>query len=220
MNGGAGLDQFLELIRAYFPKDLKERISISTCHKYKGLEKSMVIVLDAVLRRYPMVHPDWVFSRILGDSPEKITNEERRLFYVALTRAAKKLVIMTDGENKSPFLYDIKTNRFFWQAINWQDYPPVAGQSSRMVVKVGNQESRSGGGTFAIKDRLKAAGYQWQSVGWPCWEKSFPAIGFSIEAIKSEIGNELANGLEVKITNDVDEPIACFLVNDGLWRER
>ena len=87
---------------------MKERISISTAHKYKGLEKPMVIVLDAVARSYPLIHPDWAFSRVLGDSPEKITKEERRLFYVALTRAIEKLVIITDGRSKSPFLEELE----------------------------------------------------------------------------------------------------------------
>lgn len=93
-------------------------------------------------------------------------------------------------------------------------------RSTYVVVSIGNQDNCGGRPTYSIKDRLKAAGYQWQSIGWPCWEKSFPAIGFSIEAIKSEIGSELSNGIEVRIKNDVDEPIACFQVNDGQWRER
>lgn len=52
--------------------------------------------MDAVARSYPLIHPDWVFSRVLGDSLEKIICEERRLLYVAMTRAAEKLVITTD----------------------------------------------------------------------------------------------------------------------------
>jgi len=218
--GGGGLDQFLALIRSYFPRGLKERISISTCHKYKGLEKSMVIVLDAVVRRYPMIHTDWVFTRILGDSPEKITNEERRLFYVALTRAASKLVIITEGKKQSPFLDDIKANRFFWSDIDWQSYPPIAGLSSRMVVKVGNQGSRSDSGTYAIRGLLKAEGYQWQSVGWQCWAKSVPGEGFSVEAVKQEVWCQLAHGIEVRLANDNDVTIDCFLINDGQWRGR
>ena len=92
----SGLERYLELVRTFFPKDLRKRIAISTVHKYKGLEKPMVIVLDAVARSYPLIHPDWIFSRIIGDSPEKIIEEERRLFYVALTRAVERLVIITD----------------------------------------------------------------------------------------------------------------------------
>ena len=58
---GRGLARYLDLIRSFFPKGLKERVSISTVHKYKGLEKPMVIVIDAVARSYPLIHPDWAF---------------------------------------------------------------------------------------------------------------------------------------------------------------
>ena len=103
-----GLDRYGELIRSFFPEGLKQRITISTAHKYKGLERRMVIVLDAVERSYPLIHPDWIFSRILGDSLDTITSEERRLFYVALTRASDCLVIFTDKRRISPFLEDIQ----------------------------------------------------------------------------------------------------------------
>ena len=62
---GRGLDKYLGLIRSFFPNDRKERISISTVHKYKGLEKPMVIVLDLVDGRYPLIHPDWFFQEFL-----------------------------------------------------------------------------------------------------------------------------------------------------------
>lgn len=93
---GKGKGGYIELIRSLFPKSVSDRITISTAHSYKGLEKPTVIVMDAVARSYPLIHPDWVFSRVLGDSLEKIICEERRLLYVAMTRAAEKLVITTD----------------------------------------------------------------------------------------------------------------------------
>ena len=46
---------------------LSEKISISTTHKYKGLEKAIVIILDAFERNYPLIHPEWVFFRIFGE---------------------------------------------------------------------------------------------------------------------------------------------------------
>jgi DNA helicase-4 len=109
---GRGLARFLDLVRSFFPSGLRERISISTAHKYKGLEKPMVIVLDLVARSYPLIHPDWAFSRILGDSPQKITEEERRLLYVALTRAVDTLVVFTEGRGKSPFLDELERDSF------------------------------------------------------------------------------------------------------------
>lgn len=214
---GRGLVRYLDLVRSFFPNGLRERISISTAHKYKGLEKPMVIVLDLVARSYPLIHPDWAFSRILGDSTQKITEEERRLLYVALTRAADTLVIFTEGRSKSPFLEELK-RKMPLAAVDWADYPPLLGLTTRLVVKVGNQERRGGAPTFAIKDLLKAAGYQWQSTGWQGWAKSFPAEGFRTETLMSEVWSERADGIDVRIFDDANTPVAQFLVNGGEWR--
>lgn len=213
---GHGLDRYLDLVRSFFPKGLKERISTSTVHRYKGLEKPMVIVLDAVARSYPLIHPDWAFSRILGDSPEKITKEERRLLYVALTRAIDPLVVITDGRSKSPFLEELE-RRQQMSEVNWADYPPVRGVTTRLVVKVGNQQHRGGAPTFAIKDLLKASGYQWQPTGWPGWAKNFSADGFKVETLKSEVWTDIADGVEVRILDDTETLAAQFLINCGNW---
>lgn len=210
------LNGFLESIRSFFPKGLKERITISTAHKYKGLEKPMVIVLDAIARSYPLIHPDWAFSRVLGDSLEKIIKEERRLLYVALTRAVEKLVIITDGRSKSLFLEELE-RRHSPSVINWADYAPVRGATTRLVVKVGNQDRRGVAPTLAIKDLLKATGYQWRSTGWCAWTKSFPAEGFSVETIRAEIWTEPADGIEVRVFDDTDLLAAHFLIDDGSW---
>ena len=63
-------------------------------------------MLDAIDLRYPLLHPNWIFTRVFGDSIEHLTDEERRLFYVALTRAKEELYILTENNNPSPFLED------------------------------------------------------------------------------------------------------------------
>jgi DNA helicase-4 len=211
--GSQSLARYLDLVRSFFPIGLRERISISTAHKYKGLEKSMVIVLDLVARSYPLIHPDWTFSRILGDSLKKIAEEERRLLYVALTRAADTVVVFTEDKNKSIFLEELE-RKINLAAVEWADYPPLRGPTTRLVVKVGNQERRGGSPTFAIKDLLKASGYQWQSNG---WAKSFPAEGFKTEILKSEVWSKTANGIDVCIFDDTDAAVARFLVDGGFW---
>ena len=213
---GRGLARYLDLIRSYFPSGLKDRITISTAHKYKGLEKPMVILLDLVARSYPLIHPDWAFSRILGDSPQKITEEERRLLYVTLTRAEDTLMILTEGRNKSPFLEELERATSL-PTVNWKDYPALRGAATRLVVKVINENGRGGAPTFAIKDLLKASGYQWQSGGTPGWEKSFPVAGFNSEILKSEVWAGPADGVEVWIFDDAETPVAQFLVRGGDW---
>jgi hypothetical protein len=117
----------------------------------------VVIVLDAVDRSYPLIHPDWVFSRALGDSIEKIITEERRLFYVALTRAVDTLIILTEQRSSSPFLDELRGIPML-RDLDWSQFPPLRDSINRLTVKVGNQAGRGNGSTFAIKDQLQAEG--------------------------------------------------------------
>ena len=207
-----GLDRYLDLVRSFFPKDLQDRITISTAHKYKGLEKPMVIVLDAVARSYPLIHPDWVFSRILGDSAEKISDEERRLFYVALTRAVETLVVITDGRSKSPFLEEIERT-IKLSKINWSEFnpPAVSSNNCRLVVNVS-------GGSYQIRDLLKACKYNFHSIN-KCWEKSFPTDNFNIDLLKNEVWSSSATELNVKIFNEANILVSKFSITDGNWNE-
>jgi DNA helicase-4 len=213
---GRGLSVYLDMVRSLFPKGLRERISISTAHKYKGLEKSTVIVMDAVARSYPLIHPDWAFSRILGDTLEKITKEERRLFYVALTRAIDRLVIIADSQSRSPFMDEL-CRSYPFEKIEWDEYPPIRSTSSRLVVKIGNQVSRGSTPTYAIKDLLKASGYEFQAAGWPGWAKSFPIDGFRLDLLISELWASEADGVEVRVYDETDVLVAKILNNAGKW---
>lgn len=216
--GGKGdLERYLRLVRSFFPKDHWNRISISTAHKYKGLEKQVVIVLDAVDRSYPLIHPDWAFARILGDSPEKIAEEERRLLYVALTRAIDTLVIMTDGLSKSPFLAEIEKHQTLG-AINWGQYPPVESPvNRRLVVRVSDALHKLfDSGTYAIKESLNARKYRWQSVS-KYWEKSFLIQDFSVESLINEDWAMAANCVVVEIFDESEQLGARFSVNRGEW---
>lgn len=214
--GGKGLSGYLELVRAFFSKDIAEGISISTAHKYKGLEKPVVIIMDAVARSYPLIHPDWAFSRILGDGPDRIAREERRLLYVALTRAIDELFIVTERQSYSPFIEEVaKTMRL--AKIDWSEFPAVRSKSMRLLVQVGNQEGRGVSPTFAIKDQLKASGYQWQSIGPTGWIKGFQANGFDISRIQGEVWASAADGIEVRILDESECVVARYVVDAGTW---
>ena len=214
---GRGIDRFLNHIRSFFPRALRERITISTAHKYKGLEKSVVIVLDAVARSYPLIHPDWVFARIFGDSPEKITQEERRLLYVALTRAIDTLVVFTEGRGKSPFLEDIE-KQMKLQPLDWAAFPSVASISgNRLVVQVKNQPDVPFGiGTFAVKNQLMACRYNWHAVN-ELWEKSFPVGGFNFDIVRNEVWATAACRVDISVVDDSETEIASYRLDLGAW---
>ena len=210
-----GLDAYCDLMRSYFPEELRSRISTSTAHKYKGLQNDAVIVVDAVLRSYPLIHPDWIFTRVLGDDIEKIISEERRLFYVALTRAVETLIILTEQKNISPFLQGIVSSQAL-QDISWEEFSPVKDKNSRLTVRVENLNKHNNGATYAIKDQLKASGYRWDSRN-KVWQKSFIEEGFSVDNLQKSIWSPLADEISVRIVDEHESLIGEYAINSGQW---
>ena len=71
---------------------------------FKGLEADNVI-LNVSKWCFPLIHRDWVYNRILGASIDSITDEEHRLLYVGLTRARKRLYLLSvSPDETSPFI--------------------------------------------------------------------------------------------------------------------
>lgn len=208
------LEGFLLHVRDHFPSELRNHITASTVHKYKGMEQKIVIALDVVEQGYPLIHPSWVFNRVLGETLEGIVSEERRLLYVALTRAVDELVIVTDSKNRSPFLKSL-ARYVKLPLVEWGDYPPPLVHENRFVIKVGNRKDDQGAGTYPVKDLLKAAGYQWRSSGWRSWQKVVLANDFSVEMLMQEHWAKAAKGVEIIICDESDAAIEAYEVNSG-----
>ncbi len=165
-----GLDRFLHHIRSFLAKEDRDRVTIYTAHRYKGLEKSAVIVLDGVAGSYPLIHPAWIYLRLFGDSLQSIEDEERRLFYVALTRARQSLAILTEKRRTSPFLSDIR-GRATINTLQWESLPANASpDDSRVEVRVSG---------FEVRDQLKDLGFSYEPTG-RLWRRTFPENGFSM----------------------------------------
>ncbi|MEH2408684.1 UvrD-helicase domain-containing protein [Nostoc sp.] len=210
-----GLDSFLNLLHSYVPEESRDAVTISTAHKYKGLQKDVVIILDAVPRCYPLIHPDLMFSRVFGDTIERVIDEERRLFYVALTRAVEHLFIVTETKNLSPFVEELKS-RTRINLLDWLDYPPFVGSIQHITVKVGNQAGKGGNGTYAIKDLLNAEGYSWRTIKWSAWCCTFPAQDFSIQQyFDNAQWISQAAGIEVRFYDDLENMLAKYYVDSG-----
>jgi len=104
------LDAFLERLKACFPTSERHslfknnKVKMGTVHSYKGLEADIVIVLGVCDDLFPFTHPDNILYEPLGVTEEDILDEERRLFYVALTRASKRLYLLTEMGKESRFI--------------------------------------------------------------------------------------------------------------------
>ena len=169
------LDEFLNHIRARLPFEQRQRVSASTVHKFKGQEQDSVILLDANSHCYPLIHPNWVFMRIFGDSPEQIEQEERRLFYVALTRARKSLVVLTNSTARSPYIDTIKSHSEL-VPLSWNELSPILRpQDDTLEIRVITPHLIP-----EIIGQLKEHNYRWSGK---YWIKKVPQAGFSWSSV-------------------------------------
>lgn len=215
---GNKLVTFLEHIRSYFPEDISRRISISTTHKYKGRERQAVILIDASARRYPHIHPLWVFSRILGSDLDSIEEDDRRLFYVAVTRAINQLFVISESkETLTSYLENAAPQQL---KLNWSDFEAPVGKSGSIVIQIENIKTNNGntGGTFAIKDLLKINRFVWSSSR-RVWHKSAPRELFDVEELQKESWAQFEgiHGLRVSIYREPHGELARYEIRDGKW---
>lgn len=89
-------------------------INFLTVHKSKGLEADNVIVLNMQnsLLGFPnKISNDPVLSLVLNDSEDYEYAEERRLFYVAITRTKNRTYLIAPEKNYSIFLKEMINNK-------------------------------------------------------------------------------------------------------------
>jgi superfamily I DNA/RNA helicase len=104
-----------KMFTPYFQRFKTEgiRIQARTIHGAKGLESKVVFILGLTDGNggFPDVWlEDRIFQIIKKADHDLLLEEERRLFYVAITRAKDKLFLITEKGNESSFLKEIPTN--------------------------------------------------------------------------------------------------------------
>lgn len=94
-------------------------VEFLTVHRSKGLQADYVIILNCVSGKYgfPSEQADDPILNLLLSKADRFKNgEERRLFYVALTRSKNKTFITTNTSYKSKFLNEIDNKNI--EALN------------------------------------------------------------------------------------------------------
>ena len=91
-------------------RNMSSCVEFSTVHRAKGREADYVIVLDLILGSFPSdIEDDPLLELVLP--PVSATAypfaEERRLFYVAITRGRKGVYVVTDSSRPSPFVREL-----------------------------------------------------------------------------------------------------------------
>lgn len=86
-------------------------IEFLTIHASKGSEADYVIIMDVISGKYGFptgVNDDPLLEIVLSKGETYPNAEERRLMYVAMTRARRTVYIMTEDRNKSVFVMELE----------------------------------------------------------------------------------------------------------------
>ena len=176
-------------------------------------------MLDASEKRYPFIHPNWVFNRIFGIDVPTLVEDDRRLFYVAATRAIEQLILLSESrESLTPYLASLTRQCV---EVEWTHLRAPDAKVNPVIVQVRDIER---GSTYACSDMLKANGFKWSAVA-KCWHKAYVQEMFSVTVLQAQ--NWALPDLEdqdilmkVDITVEPHGKLAEFEVRNGRWIEQ
>ena len=210
--GGSLLDRFGEKVKSMLPTELTKKVLFSTIHGFKGNEADVVIFLDPIERSFPSIHHTWRLQRIFGVTHEALEEEELRLLYVALTRAAKHLVLIcNESIELTPFLSK-NANIGNFKLIDWSKIDDVGIDEINVTIR------STGFGTRNISAELKAAKYFYR-VDSKSWSKYYRAEAFNFENLKMSSWG--VNADDVSVTIDYPDGITSttWKITNGQWSE-
>lgn len=91
-----------------------DNLEFITAHKSKWKEADIIILLDITEKKYPSeeksLSDDIKYDRLFGVTPESLLKDERRLFYVAITRAKERIYILSDNDKNTGLLKELNRN--------------------------------------------------------------------------------------------------------------
>ena len=82
----------------------KEHLTLSTIHSIKGLEAEMVFVIGCSQNNFPCRNSENPIMDSIKMYEYDKEEEERRLFYVAISRAKNKLHLTYSGKKHTYFI--------------------------------------------------------------------------------------------------------------------
>lgn len=88
-------------------KEVEAYVDVLTAHRSKGKEADTVIILEATRKRFPLMHADDQLFGPFGVTLDDVLAEERRLFYVAATRAERRMLLLSERDAHSPYIEEM-----------------------------------------------------------------------------------------------------------------
>lgn len=142
-------DKFLQTPRLQLLSRPDLDIRFYSAHKSKGLQADYVFIINT--KNFGMGFPSKVnnaqlIEMLLEHSDDYPFAEERRLFYVAMTRAKKKLYFMTINNDISIFVEELRKKHNF-EPINKERFCPLC--NGKLVLRKGKYDNFYGCSNYA-----------------------------------------------------------------------
>ena len=140
----------LNLISSHYPNF---SIEFKTIHSSKGLGADVVIVLGLETGKYGFpgyLEKDPIMNMVVTGEDDFLHAEERRVLYVAMTRAKQKLYLCTSQSSPSEFINELKQSEYGEIHYSGQAY-------DKNFIKC-----RSCSGELHLKYPNRLNGYSWQ----------------------------------------------------------
>lgn len=131
----------IQRLEVHYRKRPDLRIEFLTVHQSKGLQADYVVILNNKSTRmgFPSrIQDSPILNLLLDNSDEYPHGEERRLFYVALTRAKKKAILLTVKDKESVFVQELREH--YGEQLKKEQFecPLCGGQLVRRSGKYGD----------------------------------------------------------------------------------
>jgi len=154
---GSGLLRFIEwtaLMQSTDEDENDDRVHLMTCHAAKGLELPRLYVIGAIDGVMPIVRQEDDFGQLKSTKQmQKDIEEERRIFFVALTRAERYLTIThTREEFRYNSVIDCTPSRFLDELGDNIEHETLAGTSAGSYL-IGTLNKKRGGNKRVNKRR-------------------------------------------------------------------
>lgn len=147
-------------------------VQVMTAHGAKGKEADTVIILQATDHNFPKVHADNQLFGPFGVTASDTLTEERRLFYVAVTRAEHRLLVLTESGKESLYLGALTSPGSVYAGVATQaaaaplgEFAATVMQRLKAVPVVDRIRNDISGPARAQLDRLMATGLSVPEVG-------------------------------------------------------
>jgi DNA helicase IV len=219
---GEALESFGSRLEKLIPEASHDKLYVSTIHGFKGLQADAVVVIDGSFHNYPLIHPLWIFDRVWGTSVRSIIEEERRLFYVAVTRAKSRVVIFSERDYESLYVKSLyKVNGV--SRTNWDDMADGPILEDYWTIRITNNKGKSSAPTVQISGLLKNSGYSfvrnsdepWLSY----WLRHIHQDKFNINLVHSESWVNKADNVRINIFDGRGVLVESHDIEDGIRKE-